>query len=696
MNIKTNILFRIYIVIGCIILFAVAILGKALHVQTYKNGYWKNISDSLNTRTFAIPAERGNIFSADDRLLATSLPFFNLHIDFGSDAMSKELFEKNIDSLAFLAALTFDDKSKATYRKEFSIARNNKRRYYLLQSKVDFFVLQKVKKWPLLREGKFKGGLIIETEQKRKNPYGILALRTIGYSRKNAEDVGLEEYYNDYLCGREGKILKQKIAGGVWMPIFKENAIEPENGKDIITTIDVNVQDVSEDALYDALRKAHADFGCAIVMETKTGAIKAIANLSKDKDSSYAEKYNHAIGLASEPGSTFKLATYLAMFDDGFINEKDSIMITNGTAKFYGSTIVDDHKVNGYYKIYEAFAMSSNTAVAKLALKYYNNNWSKFWKKLNQFELNEKTNIDIKGEATPLISKSDTWSKLSLPWKAHGYENLITPLQLLTFYNAVANNGYRVKPRLVEKIIDNGAVIKSFEPEISSTPIASQKAISSAKYILQQVVENEHGTAKKIFTKNYKIAGKTGTAKINLPKLGYQNKNQATFCGYFPADNPAYTCIVVIYGPQGMATTGGAIAAPVFRRISDYIMATSPANQSFINISKNKILPTTLPIIANYNTLNEIIKKYKLNASLPEDDNYHIAKISATSLNTKPYSTKEDFVPNVKGFALDDAIYLLENLGLKVSFSGHGKVIEQSIPHGQKFIKGSTIYIQLS
>jgi len=696
MNIKTNILYRIYLLSGILVICMFLIAGKIYQIQHYKHGYWKNLADSVNIKTFAIPAERGNIFSSDDRLLATSLPFFNLHIDFGSSAMTDEIFEENVDSLAIVAANVFGDKGVNSYKKEFYWARAKKRRYYLLQSKVDYFTMKDAKSWPLFREGKFKGGLIIETLQKRKNPYGILALRTIGYSRKNAEDVGLEEYYNDYLSGRNGKILKQKIAGGVWMPIFTENAIEPENGKDIYSTIDVNIQDVTEDALYDALKFSKADFGCAVVMETKTGAIKAIANLGADKDSTYAEKYNYAIGLASEPGSTFKLATYLSLFQDGFITENDTVKITNGTLSLYGKTIEDDHKVNGNFSAKEAFAFSSNTAIVRFALKYYKNDKKKFYKNLLNFGLDKKTDIDLNGEPSPTLSKVDVWSKLSLPWKAHGYENMFTPLQLLTFYNAVANDGYRVQPRLVDKILDNGRLIKNYPPVIANSPIADIKAINSAKVLLEDVVRNEHGTAHKIYTTKYSIAGKTGTAKINIPKLGYQNKNQAMFCGYFPAESPAYTAIVVIYGPKGIANTGGAVAAPVFRRISDYIMATSPANQQIINIADAKRIEPKAPIVADYPTLIQYAKFLLYTPQLPEHDGYILANVSNSTIQGKPIAVNESLMPNVKGMTLDDALYVLENVGLKVKFSGRGKVASQSIPAGEKIVRGSVIQIFLS
>lgn len=695
MNIKTNILYRIYMLSGILVICMFLIVGKIYQIQHYKHGYWKDLADSVNIKTYAVPAERGNIFSADDRLLATSLPFFNLHVDFGSSAMTDEIFEENVDSLAIMAAKIFGDKSINNYKKEFYWARAKKRRYYLLQSRVDYFTMKDAKSWPLFREGKFKGGLIVETLQKRKNPYGILALRTIGYSRMNAEDVGLEEYYNDYLCGRNGKILKQKIAGGVWMPIFTDNAIEPENGKDIYTTIDVNIQDVTEDALYDALKISKADFGCVVVMETKTGAIKAIANLGADKDSTYTEKYNYAIGLASEPGSTFKLATYLSLFNDGFINEKDTVKITNGSLSLYGKTIIDDHKVNGYYSAKDAFAMSSNTAIVRFALKYYKNDKKKFYKNLLKFGLDQKTNIDLNGEPSPTLSNIDVWSKLSLPWKAHGYENMFTPLQLLTFYNAVANDGYRVEPRLVDKILDNGRLIKNLSPRVSNMPIADIKAINSAKVLLEDVVRNEHGTAHKIYTNKYNIAGKTGTAKINIPKIGYQNKNQAMFCGYFPAESPAYSAIVVIYGPKGFANTGGAVAAPVFRRISDYIMATSPANQQVINIAEAKKYVPYAPVIADYPTLMHYAKLFSFTPQLPEHDGYILAKVNNNILQGKPISVNENIVPNVKGMTLDDAIYVLENIGLKVKFSGRGKVKEQSLSPGQKIAKGSIIQLSL-
>ncbi|MBK9791988.1 MAG: hypothetical protein IPP60_02495 [Sphingobacteriales bacterium] len=379
MNIKSNILFRIYLIGGLCCLFGVAVLGKVYHIQTYKQGYWKSLADSLTTNYFDVKAERGNIYSADDKLLATSVPYFELHIDFASKAMTDEIFKKNVDSLAFYMWKNFNKNTVQGYKEQLIKARKQKKRYYPLCANADYSLLKEIKKWPLFREGKFKGGLIVETHQERRNPYGHLAQRTIGLIRDNAQDIGLEEASDSLLKGVNGKVLKQKIAGGEWVPIKGAGQIEPKNGYDIITTIDLGLQDITESTLMQAVTEYQADFGCAILMEVKTGAIKAIANLGKIKDATYSENYNYAIGLSNEPGSVFKIAGYLALFDDGFIKLTDSINSNHASAVFAGQLLTDDGHNSQYSFLTpgKALAISSNVAIAKWITQFYGNNKQK-------------------------------------------------------------------------------------------------------------------------------------------------------------------------------------------------------------------------------------------------------------------------------------------------------------------------------
>jgi cell division protein FtsI (penicillin-binding protein 3) len=698
-NIKSNILFRIYLIGGLCSLFGVAVLGKVYHIQTYKQGYWKSLADSLTTNYFDVKAERGNIYSADDKLLATSVPYFELHIDFASKAMTNEIFKKNVDSLAFYMWKNFNKNTVQGYKEQLIKARKQKKRYYPLCANADYSLLKEIKKWPLFREGKFKGGLIVETHQERRNPYGHLAQRTIGLIRDNAQDIGLEEASDSLLKGVNGKVLKQKIAGGEWVPIKGAGQIEPKNGYDIITTIDLGLQDITESTLMQAVTEYQADFGCAILMEVKTGAIKAIANLGKIKDATYSENYNYAIGLSNEPGSVFKIAGYLALFDDGFIKLTDSINSNHASAVFAGQLLTDDGHNSQYSFLTpgKALAISSNVAIAKWITQFYGNNKQKFYNKLEDFGLTSAAHIDLKGESSPVIHQPKDWSALSLPWIAHGYEVKFTPLQILTFYNAIANNGTRMKPYLVQQVLDNGNVIREYKPTSTKQKICKPEAAAMAKEILLRVVEDKNGTGRGISTPHYRIAGKTGTAKMSFGKTGYTDKNLSSFVGFFPADDPMYSCIVVIGGPQGLFTTGGAVSAPVFRTMADKIITSNIKGNKAIN-KDSTIANKPLPFLkGTKEEVNEFNKRFNVKFDFKEDWEYAFVKSdSFGKIGIGKIDLEDATVPSVRGMLLDDALYVLENKGLKVSFIGKGKVAGQSIPAGSQIIKGSLIQLVLN
>jgi len=699
LNIKSNILFRIYLIGALCSLFGVVVLGKVYQIQNDKVHNWRKLADSLTTNIFEIPAERGNIYSADDKLLATSVPYFELHIDFGSKAMTKAIFENNVDSLAYYMWKNFGKNSVEDYKKQLIKARKKHRRYFAFCDKADYTLLKAIKTWPLFREGKFKGGLIVETHQKRTNPYGYLAQRTIGLIRENAQDIGLEEASDSLLKGVKGKILKQKIAGGEWIPLKSTGEIEPKNGYDIITTIDLGLQDIAETSLQNALIESQAEFGCAVLMEVKTGAIKAIANLGKNKDGTYSENYNYALGLSNEPGSVFKMAGYLSLFDDGFITPLDSIN-TNHASGVFGGRILTDDGHNSQYTFLtpgKAFAISSNVAIANWLTKFYGNDRRKFYEKLQQFGLTAATKIDIKGERTPFVNKPENWSAMSLAWIGHGYEVKFTPLQILAFYNAIANKGVRVKPYLVQEVLDNGNVIRKYKPESSTKKICNEKAAQMAKEIMLRVVEDENGTGRKIYTPHFRIAGKSGTAKMSFGSTGYTDKNLSSFVGFFPADEPLYSCIVVVGGPQGLLTTGGAISAPIFRTMADKIITSNITHNQAINKDSTiKNLPIPL-IVGEVDAIKEFNKRFNIKFDFKEDNEYAFVKgDSSKKVKIGMINADENKVPNVRGMLLDDAVSLLENKGLKVIFAGKGKISAQSIAAGSSIIKGSLIQLYLN
>lgn len=699
MNIKSNILFRIYLIGAFCCLFGIAVLGKVYQIQNDKVHNWKQLADSLTTNVFDIPAERGNIYSADDKLLATSVPYFELHIDFASKAMKDEIFKSNVDSLAYYMWKNFNQNSIEEYKRQLIKARKQKKRYFALCDKADYTLLKEIKQWPLFREGKFKGGLIVETHQERKNPFGFLAKRTIGLIRENAQDIGLEEAADSLLSGVEGKLLKQKIAGGEWIPLKSTGQIEPKNGYDIITTIDLGLQDIAETTLQEKLTEYQAEFGCAVLMEVKTGAIKAIANLGKTKDENYDEIYNYALGLSNEPGSVFKAAGYLALFDDGFITPLDSINTNHASAVFGGQPLTDDGHNTQYTFLTpgKALAISSNVAIAKWINKFYAQDKQKYFNKLEQFGLTSTTKIDLKGEASPMIRKPEKWSGMSLAWMAHGYEVKFTPLQILAFYNAIANGGTRVKPYLVQQVLDNGTVIRNYKPQVNKVKICKPQAAQWAKELMLRVVEDLNGTGRGIYTSHYRIAGKTGTAKMSFGNTGYTNKNLSSFVGFFPADDPMYSCIVVVGGPQGMLTTGGAVSAPIFRIMADKIITSNIKSNKAIN-KDSTIVEQPMPIImASTDVIKNINKKLHIKFDLKEDWDFAMLKTDSTNKRTiSQVDFNKKTVPSVKGLLLDDAIYLLENVGLKVVFSGKGKVINQSISAGMPINKGSLIQLYLN
>ncbi|MCB9032723.1 MAG: transpeptidase family protein [Chitinophagales bacterium] len=699
MNIKTNILLRVYFIGLICAVFGIAIIFKVYSIQSYKGHYWKNLADSLSTKIFDIEAERGNIYSADDKLLATTIPYFELRCDFASTAMTDEIFDKNVDSLAYYMAKYFGKKTESQYRNELYTARKLGKRWHLIYRNADYMLLNKVKTWPLFREGKYKGGLIVIEDPKRKMPFGMLAHRTIGYVRDNAQDIGLESTYNQYLAGTNGKILKQRIAGGEWIPIKKTGQIEPKNGYDIVTTLDIQLQDIAENTLADALKSTNADLGCAVIMEVKTGAIKAMANLGKTTEGNYTEKYNYAVGLSNEPGSVFKTAAYLALFDDGKIDLEDSINTNYARAVFNNNVLTDDGHNTQYtfLKPAKALAISSNVAIAKWLHYNYKDNKKKFYTKLSQFGLTDKTHIEIEGEPQPFIRNPEEWSFMSLPWMAHGYEVKFTPLQILTFYNAIANKGTRMQPYLVQSITENNKTIESFSPKSNKTKICSEKAANYATQILLAVVEDSKGTGRKIRTPFYRIAGKTGTAKMSFDNKGYTNKNLSTFVGFFPADNPLYSCIVTIAGVEGEHTSGGAIAAPVFKTIADKIITSNIKNNKAIN--KDTLYAYVNPPIFSANKFDALqIIGFFNNTSPQVNNNWNFIDVkfnNKNSTNVIAVQDEDKKVPNVKGMLIDDALSLLENKGLRVVFTGKGKVFNQSLSAGLPIIKNNLILLEL-
>lgn len=708
---KKDILSRTYLVYIFLCVFSLAIFYKMCIIQFKEGAMWKAKAEAFNTQVHEIEAVRGNIFDINGNLLATSLPYYEIAVDINAPSIDKKLFEEKIDSLGFMLADLFKDKTAKQYTKLLRKARKSGDRYVVLKRNVPYKDLQTLKTFPIFKKGK-RGGLVTLQTNKRERPFKMLAARTIGMSRAGVKPVGLEGAYDTLLMGISGQRLMQKIAGSVWRPINDENEVEPKDGSDLFTTLDINIQDVAENALLKTLVKNNASHGCAILMEVKTGEIKAIANLTRNgKDTSsynYSESLNYAIGYATEPGSTFKLASYLAVMDEFDVSLEEKINVGNGEVTYYNKTIKDhDPPETPILTLQRAFEVSSNVAAAKTIVKYYSKNPQQYINKLKSFHLNQKLGLSIPGEANPLIkeTKSKDWSGITLAQMSYGYESLITPLQTLTLYNTIANDGKMVKPRFEKEIKRNGKIVKTFTTEVISEQIVKKSTVQKAKQMLEGVVKN--GTGKGLKITAFNVGGKTGTAQIaKAGKKGYgeigNRDYQASFVGYFPADKPLYTCIVIINSPSNGIYYGGLVAGPVFKEIAEKVYSSSVDFLEPINNKQNLLTKAPGSIKTQNNEMVIASKALKLPTTSNATENSYVSRNQADSThislqtNNLESQLKKGIVPNLNGLSAKDALFLLENSGFHVKLYGMGSVKKQSIEAGQKFNKGDKITLILS
>jgi cell division protein FtsI (penicillin-binding protein 3) len=698
----------VYLCFLGIILLGAVVIGRAFYIQQVEGSYWKSMGDSLHLKYVPLIAERGTIFSEDGNMLSTSIPIFDVYVDFGADGLREKngrRFKEHLDSLSFCMANLFGDKKKSEYKKEMQAAYKNRDRYYPLKKKISFVEYAQLREFPLVRLGRNKSGFIIDPRDKRINPYVLLANRTIGLSRENPKlNVGLEQSYDSLLRGSPGQRLMRYIAGA-YMPV--EGAeVEPENGKDIITTLDTYIQDVAQVALMRMMVGNNSLHGTAIVMETATGKIKAIANLGKQADGSYAEDLNYGIGKATEPGSIFKLATLLSLFEDKYVNKETIVDCEGGAKLFYGLRIKDAHMGIGAITVKDAFLRSSNVAFAKLAEQFYHNDPTRFVDHLHRLRLDTITGVDItasSGKPTIKRPTNRSWSRTTIPYMAHGYEELVTPLHMLMLYNAVANNGTMMKPYLVKAVTEYGVNVRTTKPQVLVDKICSDETLKQLKECLEAVVDSAHGTGHKVlFDSAYSIAGKTGTAVTALDNRGYNKGNkiyQASFIGYFPAQQPRYTVAVVIQNSnQSRFIYGADVSGKVFKEISDKIYARYLSNKKFIA----PLAPDTMKY--NYygmkNELNAISGGLDLaitDSATGGSWRQMVLQHNQAMMNL-PVSTQSaaQVMPSVIGMGLKDAVYLMENKGLRVVASGRGRVSNQSLVAGTRFSKGQTVTISLN
>ena len=709
MDIRNDISLRFLGVYIFIAITTIYILIRVVIVQHMPR--WDKEAQKLEIKEFAIEARRGDICAADGSPLATSIPFYELHMDMGAPGLAKSFYH-DVDSLALCLSRFLRDKSASAYRAELNRAYSQQKHYYLITPrKVSYAELQAIRKFPILRRGRNNGGLITEQENERVYPSGNLAVRTLGKLTKtgegpsgNAGAFGLEQSFEKELKGEDGMAVKQNMSGR-WFIISKD---DPQDGKNVITTLDIKMQDQVTYSLKLQMEKYQAEYGTAILMEVETGDIKAIANFGRNHTGQLIGGYqNYAIGNAgcSEPGSTFKLVSLMAALEDGKVDTSTMVDTGNGSWKYKDKIITDsDHEKGGHGKITakHAFELSSNIGLAKLITQSYSDDEGDFIDRITKLGILEKLDIGIQGEAKPYITRpgDKIWSGVSLASLSYGYALKLTPLQTLTFYNAVANGGTMMKPRLVKGITENGTFREKIGTERLIWSICSAKTIRKAKAMLEGVVTN--GTAKALETKAYKIAGKTGTAQVANNKEGYSHGGktiyQSSFAGYFPADHPKYSCIVVINSPKGGDYYGASVAGPVFRKISDYVYAYELGLNEDIKLPETKI-DNDIPGISagrKKDIANVLDELDILNGFAFTKSDWVEAKPDEDGLELNNREIQKGIVPNVKGMGATDAVYLLETNGLRVSVKGRGKVKSQSIKSGAKIQRGQSIVLTLS
>ncbi len=683
-NFKDEVLVRIFAILAVIIVPVAALLVyRTVDIAVVRQAEFKEMGEE-RFRVVTVQAERGNIYSHNDNLLATSVPYFSLHFD--PYVASPRDYYDNIDSLAVLLSRYIDSGvTPGVWRDSLLMMRDSvngaANHYFKLKESVSYSELSHIRKFPIFNQGRMGGGLIVDKRAARKRPFGWLARRTIGYSKEEGGKVGLEGAFDAQLAGQSGKQEMFNMGNGVWLPTDNLAIVEPTSGDNIYTTLDVNIQDIAENALENGVRKHRAEWGAAIVMDVKTGAIRAMANLGAVNSSRnrYAEQYNYAISRANEPGSTFKLATMMALLEDGYIDLDSEVDIEYGTKEFYDLTMEDSGTASRGWRVIsvrDAFEQSSNVGMAKLVDSLYKKN--EFSERLKAFHLDVESGIELEGERAPFINDTSRaeFSGISRAWMAIGYESRLTPLQMLTFYNAVANGGRMMKPYLVTDIRHSGRVVEEFKPTVIDRQIASTETIELLQSLLEGVVDR--GTAKRLKTDQYRFAGKTGTSQQNYGQRNRKHNYQASFAGYFPAENPVYSIIVVVKDPTNGAYYGGEVAGPIFREIADNIYNSmievhEPLNQGPRPVlyagelpSRDAgFLPELLTILDYVNVKVDSVPAGELAVVNANEERVALASIHPAGQR----------FPNVRGMRLRDAVFVLENEGYTVHPRGVGRVV---------------------
>lgn len=699
MSTRKNIKRRLTITFAIFAFFSFLVVGQIIKLQFVEHDKWTEKLKKYKKTDIEIPADRGNILDCNGLLLASTIPSYKMHMDMRADGLTNKLFYDNIDSLSYYLSKTIKDKTKKQYKAELKRAYQKGSRFHTVsRRKLTYTQYKATLEFPLFKLGQNTSGYVAKKAEERKKPFGLLASRTIGTfdTETGLGRVGIEESFDQYLKGSTGIQTKKRVSGA-WVNV---NQKDPIPGKSIKTTIDIYIQDIVETALLEQMKEYRPKFGTAIVMDVKTGDIKAMANLGSTASGQYAEKYNYAIGSLAEPGSTFKLPSLMVALEDGVISLEDTVDTKNGKIKYFKSSLSDSKK-GGYGKItaQEVFEKSSNIGISQIIYNNYKDTPEKFINRLYAMGINEPLNIGIKGERPPFIKfpSNSSWSGISLPWMSIGYEVSLLPLHTLTFYNAVANNGKMVRPRLVTDIMHKGKSVEHFKTEIINPSICSNKTIKQAQTLLAGVVEN--GTAKNLNKTYLKIAGKTGTARVALDGKGYGNhhKYRASFCGYFPAEDPMYSCIVLVESPSQKGIYGNVVAGTVFREIADKIYAQNydlQKDQIEENEKSDYMVPVTLD--GNREELIEVFSQLNTPIEDREQSEEWVKTFNKNDhIEIKNQRLHDKIMPNVCGMGAKDAIFILENKGLKVNIKGVGRVTYQSIQSGHNIREGMGVNLEL-
>jgi len=687
-NVKKGITWRVVFGMGIVLLFAFWVSFQMFKIQLVEGEKWLAMSDSATIRQQDISPARGNIYADNGSLLSTSMPIYEIRWD--ASVVHTDTFEFYVDELARKLAQFFPDKTTGYYRSKLYTAKKANSRYVLIRRKVNYHQQKQLRKFPIFRKGQYRGGFMAELTTKRVKPAGNLAFRTIGYRTKDNPGVGLERSYDADLGGVKGKRLVQKISGG-YRPLNDKNLIEPENGRDIHTTINIDFQEIAQRSLKKSLIRHNADHGCVIVMEVSTGHIKAISNLTKKNDGEYTEQYNYCIGESYEPGSVWKVFSAMAAFEDELIGVNDSIDIQNGIREYFGKKMQDSDKGRfAKMSFKQAFARSSNVAFSSVIFDNYAGKPSSYISHLKKLDLDKPTGIEIMGEPKPFLNHpaSSSWSQLTLPWLAIGYENQHTPLQLLTAYNGIINDGLMIRPQIVSQVTDAGIVIKSNADLSQQVRVCSEETSQKIRELTAEVFVS--GSARNVRSNLVSMAGKTGTAQI-ASRSGYQKAKMynASFVGHFPAMKPEYSIYVMVNEPSNGVFYASYVAAPVFSEIA----------QKIFTISVKKEVNDTLMFYPQVHTgyyadMQQITRQLGYEMDLPSEGG-----LVSLNLNKKTHSImdlEEGKMPNIINVGLKDAVYTLEVLGLKPHVVGRGRVVDQHPKPGAKITPYQTAYIRLN